>query len=274
MLDRKAAGAICGGSPARHRTSTTTRDGRRRGCSASPATSTGLKTPHRQTRRLPPSATPRWNGSAGSPGAALARVREPGGGSLRSDMSLPLCSPRAPIRARASTSCCGAWMRHPPQIEHARPAAGTSPTARTIVAAPLRGRRGHGRRPAGHRGSSIAHRAMDKVYPADRHSGVAIAGAAGFALEMVRLFQLQLEHYEKVEGIALSLEGKANQLAQMVRQNLPSAMQGLAVVPLFAGYDLRRQAGAHLHLRRHRRTLRGERLPRRRLGRPRRPHHR
>ncbi|MCU1460617.1 MAG: Proteasome endopeptidase complex [Acidimicrobiales bacterium] len=92
-------------------------------------------------------------------------------------------------------------------------------------------------------GSSIAHRAMDKVHPADRHSGVAIAGSAGFALEMVKLFQLQLEHYEKVEGAALSLEGKANQLAQMVRQNLPMAMQGLVVIPLFAGYDLRRQVG-------------------------------
>src|SRR5437763_12991721 len=92
-------------------------------------------------------------------------------------------------------------------------------------------------------GSSIAHRAMDKVHPADNFSGVAIAGAAGFALEMVRLFQLQLEHYEKVEGSVLSLEGKANQLAQMVRQNLPMAMQGLVVVPLFAGYDLRRRQG-------------------------------
>ncbi len=92
-------------------------------------------------------------------------------------------------------------------------------------------------------GSSIAHRAMDKVHPADRYSGVAIAGAAGFALEMVKLFQLQLEHYEKVEGQHLSLEGKANQLGMMVRQNLPSAMQGLAVIPLFAGYDLRRRQG-------------------------------
>src|SRR3954452_14752286 len=90
-------------------------------------------------------------------------------------------------------------------------------------------------------GSSIAHRAMDKVHPADRWSGVAIAGAAGFALDMVKLFQLQIEHYEKVEGTVLSLEGKANQLAMMVRNNLPSAMQALAVIPLFAGYDLRRQ---------------------------------
>jgi proteasome beta subunit len=92
-------------------------------------------------------------------------------------------------------------------------------------------------------GYSIAHRAMDKVFPADRWSAVAIAGAAGPAVEMVRLFQVQLEHYEKVEGVSLSLEGKANQLAQMVRQHLPMAMQGLAVVPLFAGFDVRRGIG-------------------------------
>ncbi len=92
-------------------------------------------------------------------------------------------------------------------------------------------------------GSSIAHRAMEKVYPADRHSGVAIAGAAGPAMDMVKLFQLQLEHYEKVEGSALSLEGKANQLAQMIRQHMPMAMQGLGVLPIFAGYDLRRRQG-------------------------------
>jgi proteasome beta subunit len=92
-------------------------------------------------------------------------------------------------------------------------------------------------------GHAIAYRAMEKVFPADRFSAVAIAGAAGFAVEMVRLFQTQLEHYEKVEGVTLSLEGKANQLAQMVRQHLPLAMQGLAVVPLFAGYDLGRGGG-------------------------------
>lgn len=92
-------------------------------------------------------------------------------------------------------------------------------------------------------GNFIAHRAIEKVFPADRHSGVAIAGAAGPAMEMVKLFQLQLEHYEKVEGAALSLEGKANQLSQMVRNHLPAAMQGMAVVPIFAGYDLRRETG-------------------------------
>jgi proteasome beta subunit len=92
-------------------------------------------------------------------------------------------------------------------------------------------------------GNIIAHHAMEKVFPADRHSAVAIAGTAGMAVEMVRLFQVQLEHYEKVEGSVLSLEGKANQLAQMVRQHLPLAMQGLAVVPLFAGYDTARGVG-------------------------------
>jgi len=92
-------------------------------------------------------------------------------------------------------------------------------------------------------GNFISHRTMEKVFPADRHSGVAIAGAAGPAVEMVKLFQLQLEHYEKVEGAELSLEGKANQLGQMVRGHLPAAMQGFAVVPLFAGYDVRRGTG-------------------------------
>jgi len=92
-------------------------------------------------------------------------------------------------------------------------------------------------------GSSIAHRAMEKVHPADRHSGVAIAGAAGPGIELVRVFQLQLEHYEKVEGQPLSLEGKANQLSEMVRNNLQMALQGFVVVPLFAGYDTRRETG-------------------------------
>ena len=92
-------------------------------------------------------------------------------------------------------------------------------------------------------GNWISHTQMEKVFPADRYSGVAIAGAAGPAVEMVKLFQLQLEHYEKVEGTVLSLEGKANQLGQMVRNNLPAAMQGLGVVPLFAGFDLRRGEG-------------------------------
>lgn len=92
-------------------------------------------------------------------------------------------------------------------------------------------------------GNLISHRTMQKVFAADRWSGVAIAGAAGPALEMVKMFQLQLQHYEKVEGHALSLEGKANQLSQMLRANLPAAMQGMVVVPIFAGFDRRRAVG-------------------------------
>jgi len=92
-------------------------------------------------------------------------------------------------------------------------------------------------------GNLISYRTMQKVFAADRWSGVAIAGAAGPALEMVKMFQLQLEHYEKLEGHTLSLEGKANQLSQMLRGHLPAAMQGLVVVPIFAGYDRRREFG-------------------------------
>ena len=86
-------------------------------------------------------------------------------------------------------------------------------------------------------GNLISHREMEKVVQADQFSGVAIAGAAGPAMEMVKLFQMQIEHYEKVEGQSLSLEGKANQLSMFVRNNLPAAMQGFMVVPIFAGFD-------------------------------------
>src|SRR5919198_411118 len=89
-------------------------------------------------------------------------------------------------------------------------------------------------------GFSIAHRAMEKVFPADTYSVVGIAGAAGPAMEMVRLFQTELEYYEKVEGEALSLQGKANHLGRLIRGNLPAAMQGFVVLPLFGGYDKRK----------------------------------
>lgn len=92
-------------------------------------------------------------------------------------------------------------------------------------------------------GHTIADRKMEKVFPADRFSAVAIAGAAGPAIEMVRLFQTELEHYEKLEGEHLSLEGKANRLAQMIRANFPMAMQGIAVVPIFAGFEPRHAQG-------------------------------
>ncbi|MCL4448390.1 MAG: proteasome subunit beta [Actinobacteria bacterium] len=92
-------------------------------------------------------------------------------------------------------------------------------------------------------GYSIAYRNMEKVFPGDRYSAIAIAGTAGPALELVKLFQTQLEHYEKVEGTVLSLEGKANQLSQLVRANLSSAFQGMVVIPLFAGWDCKRKVG-------------------------------
>ncbi|ANZ19678.1 proteasome subunit beta [Streptomyces noursei] len=92
-------------------------------------------------------------------------------------------------------------------------------------------------------GNVIAQRDIEKVFPADEYSAVGIAGTAGLAVEMVKLFQLELEHFEKVEGAQLSLEGKANRLSTMIRSNLGMAMQGLAVVPLFAGYDLDREKG-------------------------------
>ncbi|MCS0636134.1 proteasome subunit beta [Streptomyces sp. LP05-1] len=92
-------------------------------------------------------------------------------------------------------------------------------------------------------GNVIAQRDIEKVFPADEYSAVGIAGTAGLAVEMVKLFQLELEHFEKVEGTQLSLEGKANRLSTMIRGNLGMAMQGLAVVPLFAGYDIDREKG-------------------------------
>lgn len=92
-------------------------------------------------------------------------------------------------------------------------------------------------------GNVIAQRDVQKVFEADSHSVVGIAGTAGIAVELVRLFQVELEHYEKIEGTALSLEGKANRLSTLLRGNLGMAMQGLAVVPMFAGYDLREDRG-------------------------------
>jgi len=93
-------------------------------------------------------------------------------------------------------------------------------------------------------GNLISSRDIEKVYPADSYSVIGIAGAAGIAIEMVKLYQVELEHYEKIEGLTMSLDGKANRLAQMIRGNLGAAMQGLAVVPLFAGFDLDAAQGA------------------------------
>ena len=122
-------------------------------------------------------------------------------------------------------------------------AADLAPHATTIVAATFAG----GVVMAGDRratmGNVIAQRDIEKVFPADEYSVVGIAGTAGLAVEMVRLFQTELEHYEKIEGSELSIDGKANRLAALIRSNLGLAMQGLAVVPLFAGYDVHADQG-------------------------------
>src|SRR4051794_31970523 len=122
-------------------------------------------------------------------------------------------------------------------------AAELSPHATTIVAATFQG----GVVMAGDRratmGNVIAQRDIEKVFPTDEYSCVGIAGTAGLAVEMVRLFQTELEHYEKIEGTTLSIDGKANRLSALIRGNLGMAMQGLAVVPLFAGFDLVSEAG-------------------------------
>ena len=87
-------------------------------------------------------------------------------------------------------------------------------------------------------GNLIANRDMEKVFAADEYAVIGIAGTAGLAIELVKLYQVELEHYEKIEGTLMSVEGKANRLASMIRAQLGLAMQGLAVVPLFAGYDV------------------------------------
>jgi len=154
-----------------------------------------------------------------------------------------------PFLATGSASFADFLSRHAPDL---LPASRTPPSvlapdaaphATTIVAATFT----DGVVMAGDRratmGNIIAQRDIEKVFPADEYSCVGIAGTAGPAVEIVRLFQAELEHYEKIEGITLSLDGKANRLATMIRANLGMAMQGLAVVPLFAGYDLETAEG-------------------------------
>ncbi|MBO0855475.1 MAG: proteasome subunit beta [Nocardia sp.] len=113
-----------------------------------------------------------------------------------------------------------------------------APHGTTIVAITYRG----GVLIAGDRratmGNLVANRDMDKVYITDTFSAAGIAGTAGVAVEMIRLFAVELEHYEKIEGVSLTFDGKANKLSKMVRDNLAAAMQGLAVVPILVGYDL------------------------------------
>jgi len=139
-----------------------------------------------------------------------------------------LSSAAAELLPGQRMSALDAGSAHVPTLTHAT----------TIVAAVFDG----GVVMAGDRratmGNLIAQRDIEKVFAADDYSLVGIAGTAGIAVELVRLFQVELEHYEKIEGTALTLDGKANRLATMIRGNLGAAMQGLAVVPLFAGFDL------------------------------------
>ena len=95
-------------------------------------------------------------------------------------------------------------------------------------------------------GHQVATRDVEKVFKIDETCLTAIAGAAGPAVEMVRIFQLELEHYEKIEGQPITFEGKANRLSFLLRQNLPAAMQGLVVMPLFCGFD-RERARARIY---------------------------
>jgi proteasome beta subunit len=129
--------------------------------------------------------------------------------------------------------------RHLPPVQGAIEA----PHGTTIVAATFPGGVVLGGDRRATMGNIIAQRDIEKVFPADEYSAVGIAGTAGLAVEMVKLFQLELEHFEKVEGAQLSLEGKANRLSTMIRGNLGMALQGLAVVPLFAGWDVDREKG-------------------------------
>ncbi|WP_137811967.1 proteasome subunit beta [Gandjariella thermophila] len=112
-----------------------------------------------------------------------------------------------------------------------------APHGTTVVAVAFRGGVAIGGDRRATMGNLIAQRDMDKVFITDDYSAVGIAGTAGIAIELVRLYTVELQHYEKIEGMPLSLDGKANRLAQMIRGNLDVAMTGLAVLPLFVGFD-------------------------------------
>ncbi|PWI14736.1 proteasome subunit beta [Streptomyces sp. Act143] len=124
-----------------------------------------------------------------------------------------------------------------PFPDHVRAAPGRFPHGTTVLALAYR----DGVLIAGDRratmGNLIAQRDLEKVHPADDYTAVAFAGTVGLALDMVKLYQVELTHFEKIEGIPMTLNAKARRLAGMIRQNLGQAMQGLAVVPLLTGYD-------------------------------------
>jgi proteasome beta subunit len=162
----------------------------------------------------------------------VAGVAGPGG-SLPQHLFTPGVSSFAEFLAQAAPDLLPGRRQLPPGS-----AAGLSPQATTIVAAIY----ADGVLMAGDRratmGNMIAQRDTEKVFAADDYSLIGMAGTAGIGIEMTRLFQLELEHYEKIEGTELTLDGKANRLTTLIRNNLSAAMQGLVVIPLFAGYDL------------------------------------
>jgi proteasome beta subunit len=150
-----------------------------------------------------------------------------------------------PLMALQSSSFSDFLTSHAPQLLPGSPVRGAPsevvrdlPHGTTIIAIVCEG----GVVLAGDRrataGSMIARRDTDKVFRSDEFSAVAIAGSLAFGIDTARLFQVELEHYEKMEGRPLSLQGKANRLATMIKGNLPAAMQGFVMVPLFVGYDL------------------------------------
>jgi proteasome beta subunit len=159
----------------------------------------------------------------------------------------PLGVGLTPAHLSMGTSSFTDFLRaHAPELLPARRPAGMAstagapdlPHATTIVAAVFRG----GVLLAGDRratsGNLIAYRDMDKIYATDQYSAVGVAGTAGIGIELVRLYQAELRLYEKIEGVSLSLDGKTNKLATMVRGNMDAAMAGLIALPLFAGYDV------------------------------------
>jgi proteasome beta subunit len=167
-------------------------------------------------------------------------------------MYVDLCGRRVPFQALESSSFSGFLSSYAPQLLPGRSlpglpggtdAIGTLPHATTIVAMVCDGgvMLASDRRATA--GNMISKRDVDKVFRCDEFSAVGIAGVLALGLEFARLFQIELEHYEKIEGRSLSLEGKANRLATMIRGNLGLAMQGLVLVPILAGYDLDRGTG-------------------------------
>jgi proteasome beta subunit len=171
------------------------------------------------------------NQGPGVPGSAGPGARSSGFMGLQSSSFTDFLAAHSPSLLPGHVAGGAAGQAGPSQVIR------DLPHATTIIAAAC----AHGVVLAGDRratqGNMIAKRDVEKVFRSDEFSGMGYAGTGSLGIEFVRLFQVELEHYEKMEGRSLSLEGKANRLASMVRGNLGAAMQGLVVVPLFVGYD-------------------------------------